>query len=692
MWLNILLSNTTFNCNCYLFRINNKLKSVFGFIRCLNSGSTINFCIFVLVSKVPYNEVLNIEICLSIKISSVKKIVFCFLFITVITTVFSQVSPDYRFVKTWHITEQFATVDSVPVDTVHLNYQNDNLIDRFSIANSFNGNLGSPIQSKLYFDRPEKTDFIFSDAYYPYLMNVQHVTFYNTKTPFSNLNYITGGSLNRKEDNFKFLFTGNANKKLNIGTTIDYLSSPGEYMTMAVSRFSGSLFGSYDGKHYTAKALLATNSMKNQENGGLETPADILSDLSPLVMQTNIAGQSNFIQNVLYYNHQYSIGFERSVRINSDSVRRDYVPVTRFGHTFKYDDVRKRYFENNVEKTFYQNTYGVGTQTNDSTSLQTITNNLSVSMEEEFNKWMKFGLTAYLENEIQRYVYTKDNMLNLDFKSSTKVGGILSKQRGQRFRYKVLGELSFMGYKVGDFLLKGNVGGFFKLWNDSIALVANGFVRSDKPSWFLNNYESNHFRWQNDFSNEYRTHVGGTFSMPKQSFSLDVSVENMTQYIYYNSQALPTQFSGNIQVMAVNLKKNFHVGKFGLENNVVYQVSSNPDALPLPNFVLYHNLYYDDKWFNVLSVQLGANVRYHTMYYAPAFMPAIGQFYSQSTTKIGNYPVVNVYANFHLKRTRFFLEYYHVNNNFMKGDYFSMPNYPINPVIVKMGISWNFYD
>jgi hypothetical protein len=646
----------------------------------------------VLVSKVPYNEVLNIEFCLSIKISSVKKIGFCFLFLTLIATAFSQVPPDYRFVKTWHISEQFATVDSVRVDTMHLNFQNDNPIDRFSISNSFNGNLGSPIQSKLFFDRPAKSDFIFADAYYPYLMNVQHATFYNTKTPLSNLNYITGGTLRRDEDNFKFLFTANANKKLNIGTTLDYLSSPGEYMNMAVSRFSGSLFGSYDGKHYTAKALLATNSMKNQENGGLKDPSSIYQGFPASVMETNIAGQSNFTQNVFYYNQQYSIGFERAVRINPDSVRMDYVPVTRFAHRLKYDDVRKRYYENSVERSFYRNTYGVGTQTKDTASLQTITNNFSVSMEEEFNKWMQFGLTAYLENEIQRYVYTKENMLNLDFRSTTKVGGILSKERGQRFRYNVLGELSFLGYKAGDLLLKGNVGGFFKLWKDSISLVANGFVRSDKPSWFLNYYESNHFRWQNDFANVYRTHVGGTFSMPTRSLSLDVSVENLTQYIYFDSLARPTQNAGNIQVLALNFKKDFHVGRFTLENNVVYQVSSNQYALPLPNFVLFHNLYYDDKWFEVLSVQLGASVRYHTMYYAPAYMPATGQFYSQSTTKIGNYPVVNVYANFHLKRTRFFLEYYHVNSKFMKGDYFSMPNYPINPAIVKLGISWNFYD
>jgi len=625
----------------------------------------------------------------------VKKIVLPTLFLVIVASVLAQ-TPGYRFVKTWHIADRFAVADSIPVDTVHLNYQNDNPIDRFSIANSYNGNLGSPIQSKIYSDRPENTDFIFSTAYYPYMMNVQHATFYNTKTPFSNLNYTTGGTNQRAQDNIKFLFTGNANKKLNIGTTLDYLSSIGEYKNQAVTRFAGSLFGSYDGKHYSAKALLATNSMKNHENGGIQNVADISNGLTTAVIPTNFNDQdnvqSNFNQSIIYYNHQYSIGFERAVRINKDSVRMDYVPVTRFAHTFKFENVSKRYYENSVEKSFYTNTYGSGIHTRDTAALQTIKNNFSVSMAEEFNKWMKFGLTAFLENEVQQYAFMKDTLLNHSLKSSTKVGGILSKQQGQRFRYNVLGELAFLGYKAGDFLLEGNVGGYFKLWKDSISLVANGFVKSEKPSPFFQFYESNHFRWDNDFANVYRTHIGGTFSIPTRSFLLNVSIENLTKYVYFNSIALPEQYSGNIQVLSANLKKDFHIGKFGLDNNVVYQVSSKSDVLPLPKLVLYHNLYFDDRWFNVLSVQIGAAVRYHTSYYAPAYMPATGQFYTQTTTKIGNYPVANVYLNCHLKRTRFFVEYYHLNNKFMKGDYFSMPNYPINPAILKLGISWNFYD
>ena len=623
-----------------------------------------------------------------------KKIIFV-LFLFVVCFVFGQTPANYRFVKNWRITDQLATVDSIPVDTMHLNYQISNPIDRFSIANSYNGNLGSPIQSKIYFDRPANKDFIFTNSYYPYLMDVDHTTFYNTKTPYSNLDYNTGGTTYRAEDHIEFLFTANANKKLNFGTTLDYIYAIGEYDNQSVKRFSGSLFGSYQGKHYTAIGVVSTNNLSNYENGGLADSTDITSSTTVATkdFKTRIVGYSNYKQSQIFFNHQYSVGIERPVRINEDSVRMDYVPVTRFGHTFKYDDARKRYYENNVVgKPFYNNTYLPTAFTNDTSALSTVTNTLSVSMEEEFNKWLQFGLKAFIENEIQNYTFNTDSLVNHMSKSSTKIGGILSKQRGRLFKYNVLGEVGFLGYKAGNFRLEGNVGGFFKLWKDSVVLVANGFVRSDKPSYFLQNYLSNHFIWNNDFGSIYRTHVGGTFSIPTRLFSLNVGVENITRYIYFNSDAKPAQYSGNIQVLSANFKQDFRVGKFTLENNVVYQLSSQQGILPLPDFALYHNLYYHDIYFHVLSIQLGASVRYHTSYYAPSYMPATGQFYNQSNVKIGNYPVVNAYVNFHLKRTRFFFEYYHINQKFAKDAYFSMPNYPIDPSITKIGISWNFYN
>ena len=624
----------------------------------------------------------------------VKKQTLLIFLVLLTATLFAQVPPDYRYVKTWKISEYFAQVDSIAVDSAHLNFQAANPIDRLSIANSYNGNLGSPIQSKLYFSRPKEGDFIFSNAYFPYITNLKSTTFYNTKTPYSTLNYLSGGTTYREAQQIKFLFTANANKALNFGTTLDYIYAGGEYANQGVKRFSGSLFGSYNGSHYKANGALSTNNLNNYENGGITKESYITHPIgiASKDIPTNLIGYSNYKSKELYYNQQYILGIDRKVQVSKDSVRIDYIPVTRFMHTLKLADVRKRYYENETNKTFYESTYLLGKQTNDSSALQTLTNNVSVRMEEEFNKWMKFGLTAFVENEVQQYTFNQDSLLDHLYLSTTKVGGVLSKQKGSLFRYNVLGELSLIGYKAGNFLLEGDAGGYFKLWKDSISLVANGSVRSDKPSYFLEHYQSNHFKWENDFSNTYRTQVGGVFSIPTRSFSLQVGVENITQFIYFNTKALPTQYAGNIQVLSAQLGQDFHLGRITLENTMVGQLSSHPTLLPLPELALYHNLYYHDLFFSVLSVQLGTSVRYHSAYYAPNYMPATGQFFTQSTTLIGNYPVVNVYLNCHLKRTRFFAEYYNINQLFMRSAYFSMPNYPLNPAVFKVGASWSFYD
>ncbi|MBQ3909379.1 MAG: hypothetical protein II746_09295, partial [Bacteroidaceae bacterium] len=58
--------------------------------------------------------------------------------------------------------------------------------------------------------------------------------------------------------------------------------------------------------------------------------------------------------------------------------------------------------------------------------------------------------------------------------------------------------------------------------------------------------------------------------------------------------------------------------------------------------------------------------------------------------KIGNYPIVNVYANMHLKHCRLYLTVNHVNEG--DGHAFWAPHYPIDPLTFHFGVSWNFFN
>lgn len=599
-----------------------------------------------------------------------------------------------RIWQTWQITDKFGTVDSIKPDTVHLNFQNLNHIDAFSISNAYRGNLGSPLQSKVFFDRPTEHEFIFADAYYPYMAQIESATFYNTTTPFSSLYNLSAGTKYYKDEQIRFLFTANANKKVNFGLTLDYIYARGEYQNIGTKRFAGTAFGSYDGEKYRAVGFMANNNHSNHESGGIQDTSYINGPINypAYNIPVNISGYANFTFNQIFYNHAYNIGIKRLVEHAPDSVVLEYVPALVFGHTIQLNDMRKRYYEPNVEKDFFVNTYLPTSFTNDSAAYFNVTNTFSISMAEEFNKWLRFGLSAYIENDILRYGYMHDSTYLHKTFTNNRIGGVLSKHQGELLKYNVRGELTFLGRNIGDILLDANLSSSFNLLKQKVNLEASGHMKSTEPSEFYKFYHSNHFRWQHNFSKLYNTRLGGKLSIPTLHSSLEVSMENLTNPIYFDKQALPAQYDGNVQVLAANVQQDLHLWSFTLENHAIYQLSSHQSVIPLPELALYHNFYYHGLWFKVLSMQMGADVRYHTTYYAPSYMPATGQFYVQDNFKIGNYPVMSVYLNAHLKRTRFFLQYYHINQLFMKGDYYAMPYYPINPATFRMGLSWNFYD
>lgn len=89
-------------------------------------------------------------------------------------------------------------------------------------------------------------------------------------------------------------------------------------------------------------------------------------------------------------------------------------------------------------------------------------------------------------------------------------------------------------------------------------------------------------------------------------------------------------------------------------------------------------------------MQLGVDAHYHTKYYAQGYDPALGQFINQNEVEVGNFPFATAYANLHLKKTRFFVMMYNIAQGYGDSNYYITPNYPVNPMVFKFGLSWNF--
>ena len=635
----------------------------------------------------------------------------------------------------WKIDRQFGNMTEVPVDTLQHDFQNTNDTGGPTGHYTYLGNLGSPRISHVFFERKDPEQSFFLDPYDFTVVEPEDVVYTNTKSPFTNLTYYKQGGSSDGEERFKAYFAVNANKRLGFGFNIDYVYGRGKYMNQSTALFNGNLFAYYLGDKYNMHFSFINDNLKVAENGGI---ADDRYVTRPLDMAeggkvyandeipTNLSQVWN--HNTGYHaflTHRYNVGFYRENPDAKDTVNTEiFVPVTSFLHTVKVDINRRKYisYDEAQNQQYFQNNYLTDVQ-RDETKQLTVKNTIGISLREGFNKWAKAGLTAFMSHEYRRFTMTDTlartpgQRIPTDYVENTiSVGGQLIKEQGQTLHYNVMGEIALVGEDAGQFQIQGKGDLNFRLFSDTVRLEANAYIKNLNPIFYYRHFHSKHYWWDNnDLSKIMRTRIEGKLSVDRWKTQLKAGVENIKNYTYldntsvkytetssgkevttYKNDVAVKQNSGNIQVFSAALRQDFKLGIFHLDNEITYQKSSNQDVLPLPELTLYHNLYIKFGLAKkVLQIEMGADVRYFTQYYAPDYAPAIGQFYLQNKEtryKLGGYPLLNGYINLHLKRTRIFIAMYNLIQGQGEKSYFLAPHYPLNPRLLKFGLSWNFFD
>ena len=395
----------------------------------------------------------------------------------------------------------------------------------------------------------------------------------------------------------------------------------------------------------------------------------------------------------------------------------EFVPVSSFIHTLRIRNAKHTVYSHDTPENYYADLfYGDPDNMSDRTRGYSIQNTFGIALREGFNKWAKAGLTAFASHEYRHFILPDlhgGNKIERSYgENNISVGGQLRKQEGKTLHYDVTGEVTLLGEDVGQFEVDGTADLNFRLFKDTVQLAAHAFVKNLNPSFYMRHYHSQFAWWDNDLDKEFRTRIEGTLSLKRTRTALSVGVENIKNYAYfatdkvaynneagnfagYSNRVSVKQYGNSVQVFSAKLNQDFKLGILHWDNEVAYQKTSNADVLPLPELSLYSNLYIVFHYAKVLRVQLGADVRYFTEYYAPDYAPIIQQFTVQSPethVKLGNYPICNAYINFFLKHCRFYVNVNHVNAGSFNKNAFLVPHYPINPLNIHFGLSWNFFN
>ena len=716
-------------------------------------------------------------------------------------------------IKVWTVDARFGDIRPATPDTLSHMFMNS--IFTTGLRGEFNstGNLGAPRINRIYIDRPEADQFIFTQPYDFFIKQPQQFHFTNTLSPFTNLSYNNAGNRTNGEDHFTAKFGANAGKRIGVGFHFDYIYGRGYYSNQSTSHFNYTMYGSYLGDRYQAHLLLSTNHQKVTENGGITDdnyithPESFNESYQTTEIPTVLSKHWNRNDNQhVFLTHRYSLGFNRKVPMTPEEIKakkfaiesqkeqaankareqaekearrsgrslddkefeqqnftgrpddakiagmepeqqtkkdnrisvngkeaadsilakskqvqedtswlkNEYVPVTSFIHTVRFDNFRRIYQAYQTPEGYFDQNYDVEEKLgNDSIFDQTkhyrLQNTFALSLLEGFNKWAKAGLKAFAKSDLRHFTLPASKGVDTYNGHVLPVGGQLIKSQGKTLHYNVTGELALTGKDAGDIRIDGKTDLNFRLFGDTLTLAASGFFHRTTPTFYFRHYHARHLWWdKDDLSKITHTRIEGLLNYQKTNTSLRVAVDELTDYTYFaqsysinasNSRAgnavTVNQYGSPISVLTASLSQNLQFGALCWESVVTYQKSTAKDFLPLPALNIYTNLFLRFKIAHVLKCDFGADARYFTKYYAPDYSPALGQYAVQqgeNKVEIGNYPIVNLYANFHLKQTRFFVMYSHVNAGSGNQNYFLTPHYPLNNRILRFGVSWNFYN
>lgn len=624
----------------------------------------------------------------------------------------------------WVIDTRFGDRTLAPMDTVRETFYRSVLVEGQGIAMNYLGNVGSAVQHVEYFKRGKTSQFPFADAVSVWRRSPEKQLFLNTKIPYSNLHYQAGGGKEVAENHFKAELSSNFGKRLNVGFNFDYIYARGFYEALFNKQTSYDFNASYIGDKYKMHLFMGNNNLIMTDNGGITddryitTPeADGLGKVNrtrdiPVVFRDGI--KNKLRGRHLFLTNSYDLGNDEELIQIDDTTsvwrkKKNYIAPASVILTTHYSDQRRRlkgselssdiqrldsiYVPNVVLNEMGETGTLYDDELDDYMSHYVFRNTLAFRMNEGFKKWMKFGLTAFVENEMRRFLLPNGKKRYMTEKVGENVwtvGGKLSKNQGKHLHF----DITFMkSLNTNDTRLEGDVSTIFNLLGKEIKVKANAYIRNEVPAYMVENFRFRNWVLNNKFNDTKRLYAGGEITFPRTSVSetkVSGGYENITDLIYWDEGRKPAQASGNLSVLALKLDQKFKFGIFHIDLQGLFQKSTNEKYLPLPTWTVYANMYLKTMVSKVLTFQLGVDSYMYAKYYLPGYDPIQMQFYNQREKKIGEFPHTNVYVNLHLKYTRIFLMMYNVAETLGNRQSFASLHHPVNPMMFRWGLSWKF--
>lgn len=426
-------------------------------------------------------------------------------------------------------------------------------------------------------------------------------------------------------------------------------------------------------KNYSTSFNLSHQISEVHENGGFHNDSIYINStvLSNDVIPTQLSAAENTLKNTSFnWYNAYKLTSSKGVNLTIES------NTTYRRETELYVDDNPLFIPSNSGLAdtipYYSHFYSDSTSTRDSIGFS------QISQEFLLN-------TTYKSFELKPYI----KLANLNYKlgfnkqSTTQLQlGVYAQGFEDKFKARLAlknrKDISTTGIELTTFV------------NPIKPLEIELYYDEKAPDLFYQRYESNHFRWDNDFSREKHLRLQADLKLLKTT-SLRAFYHQIDGYTFLNENAHASQTSLKQGSQGLELNSIIKKGKFTFSNQFLYQQTTG-DYIQLPSFVGRIKIAYQNKMLGEALVQPGIQLNYSSKYYAPRYMTALSNFYFQNENKVGGAFLVDIFVNMRIANFTIYGVVSNLLQNQMLNENFVSPNY-VGPIQqFNFGIRWNFYD
>ncbi len=532
----------------------------------------------------------------------------------------------------------------------------------------------------------------------------QEINYYHVPTPMTDILFKTTLEQGQLLD---AMLTFNTSPRLNFSLGYKGHRSLGKYSFEQIQSGNFTTTTNYTSKNdrYTLRAHIAAQDIKSEENGGLVNKELQFESGDPdFINRPRVEVRFEDADNVVlgkryFLDHQYKL-----VRRLQDSTIQEKTALT-LGHVFNYETKYYQYVQQRADPYFGTALLGI---INDKSNLKTMHNQVSLGL---YNRTLG-RVTGSVD------VYNYNYFFNSVFTSS----------EGVRIQNQLQGtEISLGGaYEktIKGFTLKGNLkytlsgeltGNIFNasagyVFNADTSMEARVHSSSRMPNFNFLLYQSEYlnYNWQNtDTFEKERINSLALDLRSKKWGHLMVKYSLLDNYTYFStdpsqpmeetetlSAIRPFQESSGVSHLKVKYAKELRLGKFALNNTLMYQnVGQDRNVLNVPQLVTRNTLYFSSDVFEkAMFLQTGVTFKYFTAYNMNGYNPVLAEFFVQDQEELGGFPLIDIFINAKVKQTRIYFKAEHLNSSFTGYNFYSAPNYPYRDFVIRFGLVWNFFS